>query len=205
MTTRRIAAFDFDGTILRGDAVLAYLVEAGGKTRAARALVANVPGFVRIKLGSGDRNHTKARLVRSCLGGVSVEHATVIAERFVDSLTPDRLFASTMDRVAWHKDQGHECVIVSASLALYIDEFARRHGFDTALCTRLRSQDSVLTGELDGPNVRADAKARLLRAHLAGDEAEIWGYGNSPDDDAMLAMSNHAFRVDKSGHLTQEH
>ena len=63
--------------------------------------------------------------------------------------------------------KGHRRVLVSASLAVYLEPFGRVAGFDQVIATRLETgADGRLTGRLDGPNVRAHQKALLLRATL---------------------------------------
>ena len=75
-------------------------------------------------------------------------------------------------------------------------------GVDEVVCTRLeRGADGLLTGRLDGANCRGPEKARRVRALLAErglDAAELWAYGDSPDDEPLLQDADHGVRVGRT-------
>jgi phosphatidylglycerophosphatase C len=100
------------------------------------------------------------------------------------------------DRIAWHRREGHEVAIVSASLDVYLDEVARTLGVAHVLCTSLdRDAQGACTGALRGANCRGPEKAARLRALLGDEDVELWAYGNSSGDDEMLAFAQHPVRV----------
>ena len=97
-----------------------------------------------------------------------------------------------MARVAWHREQGHALVIVSASLLAYLEPFAADHGFDHVIGVGLEvGDDGRLTGRLTGPNVRGPEKEVRLRAWLGDGPRTMWAYGNSSGDRELLAMADH--------------
>lgn len=195
-TTRQIAAFDFDGTLTRRDTVLPFLVRTFGARRVGRAVSRVAPTAARARLGllEGALHHrdvVKERLVHVLFHG---EEPTRIAEAgrsFADSI-PGRLQRETMRKVDWHREQGHELVIVSASLLAYLEPFADDHGFDHVIGVGLQvGDDGLLTGRLTGPNVRGPEKELRLRAWLDGAPCTLWAYGNSSGDRELLAMADH--------------
>lgn len=200
--TRKVAAFDFDGTLLNGDAVLPFCMLAGGRTRVALTLARNASLFPAIRRDRNRRDDLKAALAHGCFHGLTVGHVGACATAYAKSVVESRLFPSVVERLDWHRSQGHETLIVSASFEVYLRRIAEYLNVDAVLGTRLVQSAGVYTGALDGANVRAEQKAVRLREHLGNDEFELWAYGNSADDDAMLAMSHHPFRVDKAGVLS---
>ena len=74
-------------------------------------------------------------------------------------------------------------------------------GVDAVVCTTLeRGADGRLTGRLAGRNCRGAEKARRVRELLSARglaDAELWAYGDSPDDAALLASADHPVRVDR--------
>ncbi len=104
-------------------------------------------------------------------------------------------------RLEEHRDAGHDVVFVSASLVYYLDPLAEMLGVCGVMAVEPAHVDGTLTGELTRPNVRAEQKAVRLREWLGANDGdgdserqlELWGYGNSSGDHALLAMSNHAF------------
>ena len=193
---RRVAAFDFDGTLTRRDSLAPFLARVVGWPRLAAAALRDAPAFAAVAAGRGDRDLTKERLLVRLLAGVERERLRRLGTEYGALLAQGRIRPEMRARVDWHRAQGHELVIVSASLDVYLEEVARRLLFDAVLCTSLEyAGDDRCTGRLLGGNCRAQAKADRLRNYLAGETAELWAYGDSAGDDAMLAMADHPVRV----------
>lgn len=199
MTERQIAAFDFDGTLTRRDTLFGFLVQACGRSAVVRASAAVAPeilsGRVRPRLDAAHyRDTSKERLLARLFAGDSAERVAEQGRRYALTL-PQRLRPAAQERVDWHRRQGHELVIVSASLLVYLEPFAHAHGFDHVIAVGLEADGAGrLTGRLTGPNVRGPEKAVRLRAWLHDhpeEELRLWGYGNSSGDHELLEMSTH--------------
>lgn len=195
---RHIAAFDFDGTLTHGDTVLPFLVQACGRRRVARAIARVAPIAGRTRIGrpapggvtTHHRDVTKELLLRQLFAGDDPARVEAQGRAFAGTI-PGRLRAQMLDQVAWHRGEGHELVIVSASLLAYLQPFAEEHGFDHVIAVGLEvGDDGRLTGGLTGPNVRGPEKAVRLGHWLDGAEvAELWAYGNSSGDAELLEMA----------------
>jgi HAD superfamily hydrolase (TIGR01490 family) len=189
-----VAAFDFDGTLVSGDSLPRFLARLLGRARFSRVLSQASPAML-ASYGRQGRDGSKAALLRRALGGQDPARVAEVGEAFGSRLA-DRVRPEMADRLAWHQDQGHRRVLVSASLAVYLEPFGRCTGFDQVIATRLEvGPDGLLTGRLDGPNVRAHQKALLLRELLGPGEVEMWAYGDSAGDREMLDMADHPTRV----------
>jgi phosphatidylglycerophosphatase C len=194
---RSIAAFDFDGTLTRRDSVLPFLVSVCGPARVGAAVAATSPWMARAALDDRRRDAAKARLLRRTLAGRPDAEVRTAGERFADETVDRRLRHDAPGRIDWHRDQGHELVLVSASLTHYLDPVAERLGFDAVLATELEvGPDGLLTGELVGANVRGHEKVRRLEGWL-GDHrpAFVWAYGDSAGDRELLARADRGTKV----------
>jgi phosphatidylglycerophosphatase C len=193
LTRPGVAAFDFDGTLVRGDSLPRFIARVTGR-----------PGFVMVMARSGlpmlaayvrsGRDGAKAALLARALRGVDVRRASSEGESFASTLV-GRIRPDMAERMAWHDQQAHRRILVSASLAMYLEPFGRMTGFEQVIATRLAvDPDGRLTGHMDGPNVRAEQKAIRLSAVLGGGQpgsVELWAYGDSAGDQQMLAMADH--------------
>lgn len=197
---RRVAAFDFDGTMAPGDSLIPFVWRTAGRRRFALAVLRHGPRIaVATGLGIGSRDTAKEAFVRSTLRGLRLADVRKAGEAFAAQLER-RVDPDARARVRWHADQGHELVLVSASLEVYLAPLGAALGFDTVLATRLAlDDDERLTGSLDGPNVRAHEKVVRLRRWLGGDPCELWAYGDSAGDRELLALADHGFRVPRRG------
>lgn len=205
---RQIAAFDFDGTLTRSDTLLPFLGWSCGRAALARALVQAAPTAARARTGrltesTHPRDASKAVLLDRLFAGRSQDwfgdrgqhYATMLGRR----LRPD-----VLARVEWHRGQGHELLIVSASLHTYLDHFAAEHGFDHVIAVEMQVTNGVLSGDLVGPNVRGPEKAVRLRNWIGDDldQTHLWAYGNSTGDRELLAMADDPTWVAKAALTT---
>ena len=188
MTTRTVAAFDFDGTLTRRDTLLPFLASYAGRTQMLSALALSAPG-------GGGRDALKERLLTRVLGGRALAEIVDAGNAFGAEVARAGIAPEMRSRLAWHRREGHEIVIVSATLDVYLDEVGRALGVEHVLCTKLDvDQAARVTGKLEGANCRGAEKAARLRAHV--DEATVlWAYGDSGGDREMLAMAHHPVRV----------
>jgi phosphatidylglycerophosphatase C len=196
---RVVAAFDFDKTVSTRDNVVPFLRAAVGTPRLGWALVRTSPRLISAARDDRKRDVAKAALVRRTLTGYDAARLTEVATRFADDVVHRHLRADVIERVEWHRRQGHELVVVSASLATYLDLIANKLGFDAVLATELAvGDDGRLTGELAGPNVRGAEKVRRLDQWLGDGPAFVWAYGDSSGDRELLARADQPISVGRS-------
>jgi len=188
-----VAAFDFDGTITRKDTLGPYLEQLVGRRRFLAALVATVPWLVRAAFSRDARDVAKERLLSRCVRGVPEEEAARVAASYAPTIA---LRDDVVAMLRGHVDAGSVVVLVSASPSLYVREAATLLGATDVVATDLEARDGVLTGRYATPNCRAEEKGRRLQAWLStrGD-VELYAYGNSVDDEPMLALADHPVRV----------
>lgn len=196
---RRVAAFDFDGTVSRRDTLVPFLAEVSGRRRFALACSRLGIAGARRDVPLGDRDEVKAQLLAELFTGRSEDELRHRGEQYARRLITDQLRPSVLSRLEDHRHAGHDVLFVSASLVYYLEPLAEMLGVHAVLAVEPEvGPDGRLTGALVRPNVRAEQKALRLREWLgAPDEGpiegvRIYGYGNSSGDHALLAMSDHA-------------
>jgi phosphatidylglycerophosphatase C len=194
---KTIAVFDFDKTLSTRDNVLPFLRAAVGTPRLVRDLALVSPRLVAAALSDAQRDAAKAALVRHTLTGYDAAALAEVAERFASEVVERYLRREIVERLEWHRGEGHEVVIVSASLAIYLRPVAARlGGVDVVLATELEvGADGRLTGALRGTNVRRAEKTRRLDAWLGDGPAYVWAYGDSRGDTELLARADRPVRV----------
>jgi phosphatidylglycerophosphatase C len=196
VSRRVIAAFDFDGTMTRRDTLVPFLVTVAGRRSVTAALAAEAPRLAYAAAGRGDRDEAKIHVLRRLLAGRRHTDVTAAGRTFGVDLARNAISTEARDRLAWHRRAGHEIVIVSASLDVYLREVADQLGVGHVLCTTLEvDDDGLCTGMLRGRNCRGAEKVARLRTLLDGNDVELWAYGNSGGDEEMLALAEHPVRV----------
>ena len=190
-TATALAAFDFDGTISTRDTFFPFLLYAFGARAVYGALVLGLLGLARRQSTLDVRDRLKAALVRRLFAAAPRARLEATAARYAGEVLATAMRPGALERIRWHRAQGHRCVMVSASLDIYLQHIAPALGFDDLLCTRLGAVGDVYTGELVDGNCRRGRKVERLTA-LLGDLAQyhVYAYGDSAGDTEMLAIAH---------------
>ena len=204
---RVVAAFDFDGTLTQRDTFTPFLARGLGWPRFAWAIVSCLPWLAGYALRIVPNNVAKQKLMLATLKGRSTVEMDEWATRWLANDFPGQLRDWTMARLAWHQQQGHCCVMVSASPNLYLDRVARQLGFDDLICTEMEVAGDHLTGHMRTPNCYGEQKVVRLTAWLAARFGEaavgsvtLYAYGDSAGDRPMLRMAGQAWYRGKQWH-----
>jgi phosphatidylglycerophosphatase C len=190
---RFVAAFDFDGTLTRRDTLVPFLRRVSGWRRFTFAFVGAVPTLI---MSRRRRDAFKAAVLHRLLRGMPADQFRQQAQHYGATL-PARFRPASVERIRWHQEQGHEVVLVSASLRAYLDPVVEHLGLDGVCAVELEvGDDDRLTGRIVGPNCRGPEKVRRLDEWLDGDALErLWAYGNSSGDRELLAAAHEPNRV----------
>lgn len=193
-----VAAFDFDGTLTRGDSLIPWLRGGLGLARLGWALARTSPALAAWQLGRISNEAAKLVLLRHTVAGRSRSELAGWTDRFLQQTLPGLLDARALRRLAAHQAAGHRCVLVSASPEVYLDAVARQLGFDALLCSQLDWQDERASGRLRGANCYGEEKVRRLQAWWADRPPSVlWAYGDTRGDRPMLALADHGIYVGK--------
>ncbi len=199
---RVVAAFDFDGTLSTRDNFMPFLKLVAGTRAISSALIAGTVSCGARGTKAWKRDEIKAEVVRHLFTGRNAVAMDVLARGFADDVVRSYLRAETVEQADWHRTQGHELVIVSASLGMYLRPIAERLRFDAVLSTELEvGPDGLLTGRLAGANVRGTEKARRLDDWIGERPAYVWAYGDSSGDRMLWARADKAVRVGRRAQL----
>ena len=193
----RVAFFDFDGTLTGRDSLMPFLSYVVGKKRFILGMVRLSPILLRDVTRFDCNDRAKERLVRHFLAGFLLGQLRSLGEAFASDRLPKLLRATMMERLQWHQSQGDACVLVSASLDIYLRPWAERARFSDVLCSRLAvNPDGIVDGTFEGANCFGAEKARRMREWMAGRRVDyVYAYGDSCGDREMLAMANEGYLI----------
>lgn len=194
-----VAAFDVDNTLTTRDTVVPFLRSFGGRGRSAATLMRRAH-HVANGAARRDRDRLRAIATAAVFAGRPWDEVDAAAERHAGRIIAGWLRPDTCARLAWHRDQGHAVLLVSAGYEAYLRRVGLHLGADDVLATRLAVDGGRCTGALDGANCRgAEKVARIAgwleQRELTRADVTLWAYGDSIGDRELLAAADHPVRV----------
>jgi HAD superfamily hydrolase (TIGR01490 family) len=200
-----VAAFDVDGTLTPRDTLLPFLVFAFGPWRVALAFAALAAPGLRFALGRIPIDDFKRRVVARLFAGADAVRLRAAGQAHAVAVR-GRIRPAALERMEWHRSQGHALVLVSATLDLYLEPLAERLGIPDVLCSRLAlaASGTAFTGALAGEDCTGAAKVRrLVERFGALSGIELHAYGDSAGDRELLVAADfphyRPFRNGKGG------
>ena len=185
-----LALFDFDGTLTTRETFPAFMRYAVVRPRLLAGGVLLAPVVFGYRRGWVAGNPTRASIVQMGLRGVDAERLRAQGAAFARDVLPGVLRPEALARLAWHRQRGDRVVVVSGGLDVYLAPWCADQGVEL-LCSVLAERGGRITGYA-GLQCVGEEKVRRVRA-LCDPQAyaAIHAYGDTHEDQAMLAMAHH--------------
>lgn len=207
MGKKAAAFFDVDGTILRATIVHYYVYFATqGRSAFRRGVfwvwfIPQILSFLILdKISRSAFNRVFYRRYR----GMEAARLRGMAQGLLDGEMRARLFPDAVARVERHRAAGERIVLVTGSLDFIVEPLARMLGAEEVIAARMEERDGLLAGELAGPPIGDEEKARLVRAYAEAHGIELtesFAYGDSSSDLPMLRCAGHPVAVNPGKRL----
>lgn len=188
-----LALFDFDGTITTRETMPDFVRLSVSRPRLMLGQVLLAPLVIGYKLGFVSGTFVRRAIVRFGYSGTTVAALEAHGHDFARSALPSMLRPEIMQRIAWHKSQGHTVSVVSGGLDAYLAPWCHEHGLEL-ICSALQHRDGVLTGRYLGQQCVLAEKARRVRERYdLNTFHEIYAYGDTPEDKDLLSIATHRY------------
>lgn len=194
--SRRIAFFDFDGTITTRDTLLEFIKYSKGGFRFYLGFLLNSPWLIAFKLKIISNQKGKERILSHFFRNGSLEDFQRQCDRFATERVPGLVRPKALREIAKLQEAGFTIVIVSASPENWIREWSASAGA-SLIATRLATtgvSPKKLTGRIDGTNCHGKEKVkRIEQVYTLSGYDEIYAYGDSGGDRPMLGLAHISF------------
>lgn len=188
---KRIAAFDFDGTITRKDTLIEFLRFVGGNARLYTVFTLYSPLLVLMKLKSYSNQKAKEKIFAHYFEGMPIAQFDDLCRRFFEQKGQSLIYTEAKALITKHKAQGDEVVIISASIENWVCHFADALRADKLLATQVEVQEGKLTGRFLTANCYGKEKVnRLLSVYPERNKYYLIAYGDSRGDKELLQFAD---------------
>ena len=185
-----LVLFDFDGTLTTKDTMIEFIRFVRGGARLQLGFLILAPVLVLYKLGLIRNDRAKEILLDFHFKGQSKTELEKLAQSFFEQRLPGILRPQGLERLREHQESGARVLLVSASLRLWTQPFAKAHGMEL-LTTEGEWVEGKFSGKLQSLNCYGPEKVRRVKAHLNPDAyCKVVAYGDSKGDREMLAWAD---------------
>ncbi|HCA4976152.1 TPA: HAD-IB family hydrolase, partial [Acinetobacter baumannii] len=183
-----LALFDFDGTITHNDTFSLFLKFSLSKKTQILGGIRLAPYIAGYKLGWVTDKTIRTKLCQ--VGYIGYDAASLIykGQEFAKKVIPSCIRENALERILWHKQQGDQVVVVSASLSVYLEIWCKSLDLDV-ICNQLEIDNGILTGYfIDGDCGYLEKVNRIKNKYDLTQYPIIYAYGDTPNDYAMLEL-----------------
>ncbi|MEO5594857.1 MAG: HAD-IB family hydrolase [Chitinophagaceae bacterium] len=190
---KRIAFFDFDGTITTRDTLLEIIKFQKGNFKFYLGFIINSPFIIAWKAGIISNQAAKERMLQYFFGKLPVNTFQQRCDEFAANKIPELIRPKAMHEIATLKASGAEVVIVSASAENWIQQWCSMNDLQL-IGTKLQVKNDLLTGKIENFNCHGQEKVnRINAAFNLSLYDEIYCYGDTKGDKPMLRLATFSF------------
>ena len=188
-----IAAFDFDGTITTKDTLFHFIKYSFGWLKFIIGLIIFVPTFVSNLLKKITNSEAKEALFAIFFKNMTIEKFDELCNSYQLNIS-QILNKQAIEKINWHKSQGHQLIIVSASIENWIAPWALSYGFERVIATKIEVKNNKLTGRFFTKNCNNIEKVnRLMDEFPERHTYVLYAYGDTTGDAELLELADFPF------------
>jgi HAD superfamily hydrolase (TIGR01490 family) len=192
---RRVAVFDFDGTLTRKDTFLEFIRFTQGRFRFWTGFIIHAPVLILMKLHIYANWKAKQQVFTFFFKGWDYTRFEKAGKAF--SLVIDNMRKlQGMELLQQELKESNDVYVVSASIEEWLSPWCLSHGIKQVVSTQVEVKNGKLTGKFLTKNCYGKEKvARLIEVEPCRDDYVLYAYGDSQGDAEMLQFADFGIMV----------
>lgn len=195
----KLFAFDFDGTLTKRDTLIAFISYVKGRKAMLTGFGRYLPMLILMKLGLFPNGKAKRIIFTYFFAGMPEDEFNLWCKRFACD-KKGIIRHKGMDKIKEVIAEGHQVMIVSASIDRWVKEFFREMSDDSEppkiiiTGTKIATNDGRLTGRFLTKNCYGKEKVnRIKELFPERDKYYLTAFGDSRGDIEMLDYSDEGY------------
>ncbi|MBS1600332.1 MAG: haloacid dehalogenase-like hydrolase [Bacteroidetes bacterium] len=190
---KRIAFFDFDGTITTKDTLLEIIKFQKGAAFFYIGFILYAPILIAFKLKIVSNSWAKQQILKFFFGNNQLQDFQTGCDLFVDQVLPKLIRPKAIKEISKLQQLNADVVIVSASAGNWIKKWTDQLGVQL-ISTILEYKNQKVTGRFEGKNCHGIEKVNRIKAiYDLAQYDEVYCYGDTSGDKPMLSIANISF------------
>jgi HAD superfamily hydrolase (TIGR01490 family) len=189
----KLVLFDFDGTITTDDSLIRFIRFVIGDAKTLVGMICLSPMLIAYELKIIPNYKAKQMMFSYFFKSMDEQEFQKVAQEYSLKHISTILRPKAMEKIAWHKEQGHKVVVVSASIECWLKPWCDKHELEL-IATKIEMKDGIVTGKFLTKNCYGIEKAnRVQKAYRLSDYDYIYAYGDSRGDKELLELADKRF------------
>ncbi len=159
MSGKKIAFFDFDGTITTKDTLLEIIKFQKGRTSFYFGFILHAPWLIAYKLNWLSNNLAKQKILTYFFAGMDEQDFQEKCDLFAEKIIPGIVRPGALSEINVLRSRDFEIVVVSASAGNWISKWSESLSLQL-IATKLEVKNGLITGKIEGENNHGVQKAR---------------------------------------------
>lgn len=188
---KEIAFFDFDGTVISKDSMYLFLkFSSPNIITFYYKLILFSPYYFLLLCNIISNQKAKEKLISFFFKNKTVISLNKKAKEFSLNIIDEFLIVEANKKIDHHLKEGHEVVVVSASLELWLKDWCEKRKVKL-IATKLEMVNGSFSGKMKTKNCYGIEKVnRIKQQYQLTNYETIYCYGDSIGDTEMLAIGH---------------
>ena len=193
LVNKEIAFFDFDGTITNKDSLNVFTKDAVGYFNFYIGLMKISPFLLMFKLKIIKNYQAKNIYLNHFFKRWDYANFKYISNKYSINELDKIIRIDALKRINWHKEEGHEVAIVTASIDSWLNGWCKKNNINL-ISTKINLENNKIKDSFFIKNCYGEEKVnRILQEYNLKDYKTIYAYGDSTGDREMLSIANKKF------------
>jgi HAD superfamily hydrolase (TIGR01490 family) len=203
----RLAIFDIDGTLIKGQTqqlLLKYLRKK--KVVSFTVFIKINLWFVMYKVGLISSPKKIMEYAFSFLNDWPIGRMNELINDFFDNDLKPRIYKKGIDEIGEHQSHNRIILLVSNAIEPIVKKISEYLQVTNYICTKLEITNNKYTGKIEGDMVYGKNKVPLIQKFISTNNIDInntWGYGDHASDVFFLEMISHPTAVNPDKKLAK--
>jgi phosphatidylglycerophosphatase C len=190
---KKLALFDFDGTITYKDSFLEFIKFYKGHFSYIIGLIVFLPVLFLVRAGFIKNSRAKESVLTYFFKNEPVKQFGFKCSEFSTKIIPNLVKSNALQAISGHLAKGDRVIVISASFEEWLLDWCKSMNLEL-IGSKIEVRDGVVTGKIDGKNCYGAEKVNRLKQYLDISQfSEIYMYGDSKGDQQLLELANHKY------------